>query len=57
MKNIPPIIGIGIVAKKAPNFPKDPKIIINKALAWTTRLLPTFQQQKQEKAGKIILKK
>lgn len=57
MKNIPPIIGIGIVAKKAPNFPKDPKIIINKALAWTTRLLPTFQQQQQENAGKIILKK
>lgn len=40
-QNIPPIIGIGIVAKNAPNFPKDPKTTINNAPAWTTCRLPT----------------
>ena len=41
-QNTPPIIGSGIVMKRAPNFDKTPKKSIIKAAAWITLLLPTL---------------
>lgn len=41
-QKIPPMIGSGIVIKRAPNFDNKPKNIIIRAAAWITRLLPTY---------------
>lgn len=40
-KNIPPIIGSGIVTNRAPNLPITPRSMTTTAATWITRRLPT----------------